>query len=120
MTTEIILADDSQFTGAEVKAFEDKYMTAMHNLSGLLKQQKQMEADIKKIKGSFEKVMDEYGIKSLDNDFLKVTRVAGTSDSVTLDLDKFQKEEPDLYKELMGDYKKTVKGRKGSIRFGVK
>lgn len=119
MTTDIIL-NEGRFTSEEIQAFEQKYMSVMQNLADMAIQKKRIEDAEKKIKGQLEAVMDQYGIKSLDNQYLKITRVAGTADAVTIDLAKLEKEEPELYEELLGDYPKTVKGKKGSIRFTTK
>lgn len=109
-----------ELSPAELTAFEEKYLSTMQTLSKVTIQKKALEDAEKKAKGILEKMMDEYGIKSIDNKYLKITRVDGTADSVTVDVDKMQKEEPDLYEELLRDYPKTVKGRKGSVRFTVK
>lgn len=119
MTTEIILSS-GEFSRNEVEAFEKQYLSVMKALSNAISEKKKIEAMEKRFKASLEKVMDEYGIKSIDNEFLKITRVSGTEDSTTIDLDKLKGNEPDLYDELLADYPKTVKGKKGSIRFGVK
>lgn len=120
MTTEIALLDGKQFTNTELKVFEEQYLAVMQNLSEAVKAKKKLEADEKKIKGQLEKVMDEYGIKSIDNQFLKIIRVAGSEGKQTVDLDKMQKEEPELYNELLADYPKTTGAKKGSVRFDVK
>lgn len=118
MTSEIALLNGEQFTKEELKVFEEQYLAAMQSLSNMTKQKKALEDQEKVIKEQLEKVMDAYGIKSVDNQFLKITRVAGST-STSVDLKKMEKEEPELYNELLSDYPKTTT-RKASIRFNVK
>ena len=121
MTTDIaLLKEDSQFTEQELQVFEEKYLSVMKDLADATIQKKRLEEQEKKFKGQLEKVMDEYGIKSIDNQFLKIIRVAGSDGKTTVDLDKMQKEEPELYQELLEDYPKTTGKKKASIRFDVK
>lgn len=121
MTTDIALLEDKkQFTEAELQVFEEKYLSVMKDLADATIQKKWLEEQEKKFKGQLEKVMDEYGIKSIDNQFLKIIRVAGSDGKTTVDLDKMQKEEPELYQELLEDYPKTTGKKKASIRFDVK
>ena len=120
MTTEIALLNGDQFTDQELQVFEEKYLAVMKNLADMSIQKKRLEEAEKKVKGQLEKVMDEYGIKSVDNQFLKIIRVAGSAGKQTIDLDKMQKEEPELYDELLADYPKTSGARKASVRFDVK
>ena len=121
MTTDIALLEDKkQFTEAELQVFEEKYLSVMKDLADATIQKKRLEEQEKKFKGQLEKVMDEYGIKSIDNQFLKIIRVAGSDGKTTVDLDKMQKEEPELYQELLEDYPKTTGKKKASIRFDVK
>ena len=65
-------------------------------------------------------IRDRYGIKSLDNQFVKIIRVAGSEGSQTVDLDKMKEAEPELFAELLADYPKTTGAKKASIRFDVK
>ena len=118
MSTEIALLNGEPFTTEEVQVFENQYLAVFQNLAEVTKQKKALEDQEKKVKSELEKLMDEYGIKSLDNQFIKIIRVAGSS-STTIDLKKLEEQEPDLFKELLADYPKTTT-RKASIRFDVK
>ncbi|KAF0422136.1 hypothetical protein EFN43_09295 [Pediococcus pentosaceus] len=62
--------------------------------------------------------MQEMGIKSFENDFVKITLV-DPSELKTVDLKAFQKNEPADYSDLISDYPKITK-RKASIRITVK
>lgn len=118
MPTEIALLNGEAFTTEEVQVFENQYLTVFQNLADVTKQKKALEDQEKKVKSQLEKLMDEYGIKSLDNQFIKIIRVAGSS-STTIDLKKLEEQEPDLFEDLLSDYPKTTT-RKASVRFDVK
>jgi hypothetical protein len=118
MSTEIALLNGEPFTTEELQVFENHYLAVFQNLAELTKQKKALEDQEKKFKSQLEKAMDEYGIKSLDNQFIKIIRVAGSS-STTIDLKKLEEQEPDLFKDLLADYPKTTT-RKASVRFDVK
>ncbi|MDU7471642.1 MAG: hypothetical protein E7K92_27630, partial [Serratia marcescens] len=60
----------------------------------------------------------KHDVKQLDNDFVKISFVEG-SESVTIDLKELQKNEPDLYDELLEDYPKTSV-KKSHVRIVVK
>lgn len=120
MSTEIALMNGEPFTQEELQVFENQYLTIFQNLAEVTKQKKVLEDQEKKVKGQLEKLMDEYGIKSLTNQFLKITRVDANPGKQTIDIDKMQKEEPELYAELLGDYPKTTGAKKAYVRFDVK
>lgn len=117
---EIALLNGKPFTEDELTVFNEQYLSVMENLSTVTKQKKALESKEKDIKAQLGKVMDQYGIKSIDNQYLKIIRVAGSDGKTTVDLDKMQKEEPDLYKDLLHDYPKVTGQKKPSVRFDVK
>ena len=121
MSTSIVALDAKKpFTDEEIALFEQKYLSACQQLSEAVKERKKLEAQEAKVKEQLEKVMDEYGIKSIDNQYLNIIRVAGSEGKTTIDLDAMEKKEPDLFKELLADYPKTTGAKKASIRFDVK
>lgn len=121
MTTDItLLQEDSQFTDSELQVFEEKYLSVMKGLADAVIRKKCLEEQEKNFKEQLKKVMDAYGIKSIDNKFLKIIRVTGSDGKQTIDIDKMQKEEPELYQELLEDYPKVTGKKKASIRFDVK
>lgn len=120
MTTDIALLNGEQFSDQELQVFEEKYLAVMKDLADMAIQKKRLEDAEKKVKGQLEKVMDEYGIKSIDNQFLRITRVAGSEGTTVLDADALQKKEPKLYAELLADYPKISGKKKGSVRFETK
>lgn len=114
----IVLNNDEQFTKNEIVAFNNQYLQAFQKLSEITKQKKQLEEDENSAKKILEKVMDEHNIKSIDNQFMKITRVNGST-STSVDLKELEKKEPELYKELLEDYPKTTT-KKAYLTFSVK
>lgn len=102
----------------EVQVFEQQHMQVFQQLADITKQKKLIEDQEKKVKADLEKAMDTYGIKSIDNRFLKITKVNGST-STSIDLKALEKEEPKLYAELLEDYPK-VTNRKAYLTFKVK
>ncbi|GGC74782.1 hypothetical protein [Enterococcus wangshanyuanii] len=102
----------------ELTNFENKYMASMANYALLDGQIKQAKEKLEQLKSELTEAMDQHDIKSIDNDYLKITRVAASS-STSVDLKKLQKEEAKLYGELLEDYPKVTK-RNASLRIAVK
>lgn len=120
MTTEIALLNGEPFTKEELQVFENQYLAVFQNLAEVTKQKKALEDKEKAAKKQLEKLMDEYGINSIDNQFIKITRVAPSQGKQTIDVDKLAKEEPQLYKELCFDYPKVSGAKAGYVKFSVK
>lgn len=102
----------------EVTPFENDYMVVMEQYQHLTKAEKAIAEQVKNLKVKLEQAMDEYNIKSIDNEFLKITRVE-PSESTSIDIKKMKEKEPDLHEELLADYPKVTK-RKAYVRFTVK
>ena len=113
-----LLNDEKDFNENELVVFEKQNLALFKGLADATKAKKKLEADEKKLKTKLEKLMNEYGIKSIDNQYIKITRVNGST-STSIDTKEFEKEEPKLYVELLEDYPK-ITTRKDSIRFEVK
>lgn len=111
---------DKDFEPAEIALFESQYMTVFQQLSEIEKVKKKLEEESKKLKKQFEKVMDEYGIKSISNQYITITRVAAVPSKTTVDLEAFAKAEPKNYAELLADYPKVSSGKSGYVSFKVK
>lgn len=98
--------------------FQEQHMQVFKQLADLTKTKKQLEDQEKKVKEELEAAMDRYDIKSIDNQFLKITRVNGST-STSVDLKVLEEKEPKLYKELLEDYPK-VTNKKAYLTFKVK
>lgn len=86
----------------------------MKQISVINKQKKELEDQEKKVRQALEETMEQYGVKSFDNDILKVTYVAPTT-KTTLDSKALKKDLPDVYEK----YSKTS-NVKASVRITVK
>ena len=113
-----LLNEEKDFNENELMVFEKQNLTLFKGLADATKTKKKLEADEKKLKTKLEKLMNDYGIKSIDNQFIKITRINGST-STSIDTKQLEKEEPKLYAELLEDYPK-ITTRKHSIRFEVK
>ena len=102
----------------EITNFENQNIAIMANYAMLDQQLKQAKAKHDEMKAKLEAAMDEHGIKTIDNEYLKITRVE-PSESTSVDLKAMQKAKPVEYAELLEDYPKVTK-RKASIRITVK
>ena len=98
--------------------FENKALSVMKNLSDLKKEQDRLAEIEKNFRTELQTVMDEYGIVSFKNDYVTISLVKGST-TVSIDLKTLEKNEPQLYADLLKDYpKETVK--KDSVRILVK
>lgn len=118
--SEIALLNGESFTKEELQVFDNQYLQVFQNLALVTEQKKELETQEKKAKAELEKVMDKYGIKSVENQFIKITRVAATQGKQTIDVDKLLEKEPKLHAELLADYPKTTGAKKAYVKFNVK
>lgn len=127
----------------ELQAFEQQNLQVFKDISQITAQRKALEKQEKEIKKQLEEAMMEHEIKTIDNEFIKITRVEA-SETVTVDLKELEEKEsetfdelfedypirsldikrleaaePELYEELVEDYPK-VSSRKAHLRFKVK
>lgn len=101
-----------------IQAFEQAGLALMQGLAEQLRVKKEIELREKALKAELQALMEEHGVKSVDNEFLKITYVEG-SESTTIDLAAMEKAEPALFADLLRDYPKTTV-RKPSVRFTVR
>ena len=101
-----------------MQEFNQQHLALFQNLKEIEQEKKKLETMSKNFKEELLNAMLEHGVKSIDNDFVKVT-VTKASESVSVDLKELQKKEPRLYGELVEDYPKVTK-RAESIRVTVK
>ena len=101
-----------------IQEFENKYLEDFKQLRLLEEEKKNLEYLSKQTKEKILQEMLKAGVKSIDNDFIKVM-VTNPSESVSIDLKEFQKKEPVAYAELLEDYPKVTK-RSESLRITLK
>ena len=93
----------------EIEKFNEQALSVMENIAHFAKKKSEIEAKDKALRDELLKLCEEYGVQSVDNQFVKISYVKG-SESVSVDLKKMENAEPDLYAELIEDYpKKTVR-----------
>ena len=108
------------FSRNELESFNDKYLALFKQLSELSIAKKKILEKEKEIKGQMKSAMEEYNIKSIDNQYIRITYVAQGKPSVKLDLKSFEQAESVLYNQLLNKYPKHVKARSSYISFRVK
>lgn len=101
-----------------IQEFENKYLQDFKQLRLLEEEKKRLDELSKTAKSKLLDKMLENEIKSIDNDFIKVM-VTNPSETVSIDLKTFQKNEPVAYAELLEDYPKVTK-RSESLRITIK
>ena len=116
----IVDKQGNSFTTNEVARFNEKYLAMFKQLAELSIAKKKLMATEKEIKEELKSAMNEYNIKSIDNEFIRISYVAEGKPSVKVDLKSLEKEDLSLYNELLRTYPKHVKGRASYISFRVK
>ena len=98
--------------------FAEQNVALLENLAEVSRRKKLLDQQEKEIKARLLPLMEEHGVKSIDNDIIQITYVGGT-ESVAIDTSALRAEEPDLYNELMEKYNKRTK-RSAYLRFKAK
>ena len=81
-----------------IQLFNDEAMIIMKSIASLDKQKKAIDEQDKQIRNALKNAMDEFGIKSFENDLLKVTHIAETT-KTSIDTAKLKKDYPDIAKK---------------------
>ena len=116
----IVDKNGNELSRNEITSFNEKYLTVFKQLAELSIAKKKILEKEKEIKDEMKKAMEEYNIKSIDNEHIRITHVAEGKPSVKLDLKSFEKDDSMLYNQLLDKYPKHVKGRSSYIMFKVK
>ena len=98
--------------------FSDKYIATLQRYADLETTIKELEDTKKKVRKEIQEAMEYYGIRSFDNDILKLTLVA-PSVSTTIDTSALRISDPDTYERLIELYPKKTE-RKQSLRVTVR
>lgn len=89
-------------------------LAIMQQISAISKQKKELEDKEKGVRAALEAAMGQFGIKSFENDILKVTYVAPTI-KTTIDSKALKKDHPNVYEKYA-----KVSNVKASVRITVK
>lgn len=92
-STEITTCD--YYEATDVVTLEQKVPETIKNLTELLQRKKIIEESEKKIRETLLNVMEEYNIKSFENDDIKMTYIAPT-ERKSIDSTKLKKEHPEI------------------------
>lgn len=98
--------------------FNDKYTATMQRYADLENTIKELEDTKKKVRAEIQEAMEFYGIRSFENDILKLTLVA-PSVSTTIDTSALRINDPDTYDSLIEVYPKKTE-RKQSLRVTIR
>lgn len=79
-------------------ALEQQQMTVIKQIADICTAKKQLEEQEKVLKDKLKEAMEQFGVKSLDNDILKITYIAATTAN-SIDSAKLKKLHPDIAAE---------------------
>lgn len=114
ITSEPEQCDDAIFEGNEMVAFESKAAAIIKSIADIASKKKELDEQDKEMRKQLEKAMDQFAIKSFENDLVKITYVEPTT-RTSVDSAKLKKKFPDVYAECS-----KVSEVKGSVRITVK
>ncbi len=97
--------------------FEKENKKDIDELVKLLKKKKDIETKEKGLKDKIKKSMGTHNVNSFKSEKITISSAAGST-TKTIDLEKLEEKEPQLYKDLLKDYPKTTT-RSGSIKFSL-
>ena len=102
----------------DLQIFEQSNLAIFQKLAEVKKAQEQMKAREDELKAQLKKSMEDYSVTSFKNEYITISYVKGTT-SESIDITELEKKEPELYKDLLGDYPK-ITTRKPYVKFLVK
>lgn len=102
----------------DIALFNNNYMATMQRYADLEQTIKELTETKDKVRAEIQRAMEDYNIRSIDNDIVKLTLVA-PSISTTIDTKALRISDPDTYEDLLENYPKTTE-RKQSLRVTIK
>ena len=106
--------EDAIVDYAELVAFEEKTVAVIQAIADIATKKKELEDQDKKMREQLEAAMDQFNVKSFENDLIKITYVEPTT-RINVDSAKLKKKYPEIFVECC----KTSEV-KGSVRITVK
>ena len=106
--------EDAVPEGGDLVAFESNTLAVIQAIKDISLKKKELEDQDKKMREELEAAMEMYGVKSFENDIIKITYTEPTI-RTTLDSAKLKKNYPVVYVECS-----KVSDVKGSVRITVK
>ena len=89
---------DAEVITGELTAFQSAVPDTIKKITALIKLKKQMDEQEKQLKQKLVEAMETYGVKSFENDLIKMTYVAPTIRS-SIDSTRLKKDHPDIVAE---------------------
>lgn len=111
---EYSLCENAEAITDEVVQFESAVPDTLEKITILVQMKKKLDEQEKELKQKLVEAMERYGVKSFENDQIKMTYVAPTTRS-TIDSTKLKKDHPDIAEQ----YTKTS-NVSASVRVTVK
>ena len=100
--------------------FAEENRALLQTLADVAKAKKACEQKEKELKEQLLPLMEEHGVASIDNDFIRISYVPKGEDSVDIDKSKLKMDAPEVYNDLLANYPKKVVGKKAHLRFTPK
>lgn len=101
-----------------IKVYTEHNLVFFKELKEIKRVKEELEKKEEIVKNKIIEEFNKYGIVSIDNEHIRINRIA-ESKTETIDLKKLKEKEPDLYYELLVDYPKLIT-KKEHIRLVVK
>lgn len=89
---------DAEVITGDLTAFQSAVPETIGKITQLIKLKKQMDDQEKQLKEQLVKAMEAYGVKSFENDLIKMTYVAPTIRS-SIDSTRLKKDHPDIVEQ---------------------
>ena len=105
---------DAEVTESDIAVFQSAIPGTLQKITNLFQMKKQMDEQEKVLKAELLKAMEMHGIKSFENDHIKMVYVAPTT-RTSLDSTKLKKDHP----EIFAQYRK-VSDVSASVRVSLK
>lgn len=105
---------DAEVITNELTQFQSAVPDVIGKITELMQMKKQVDEEEKALKQKLVEAMEAYGVKSFENEFIKMTYVAPTTRS-TIDSTRLKKDHPDIAEQ----YSKTS-NVSASVRVTVK
>lgn len=102
----------------DITLFNNNYMATMQRYADLEQTIKELTETKDKVRAEIQRAMEDYNIRSIDNDIVKLTLVA-PSVSTTIDTKALRISDPDTYEDLLDRFPKTTE-RRQSLRVTIK
>lgn len=103
---------------SDITLFNNNYMATMQRYADLEQTIKELTETKDKVRAEIQRAMEDYNIRSIDNDIVKLTLVA-PSISTTIDTKALRISDPDTYEELLDKFPKVTE-RRQSLRVTIK